>query len=105
LQLKTLPMENSNYTTSHSNWLTRFEENAEFDRFSIISVGFLLIGIIGGITVGVFVKDHIWQIAVIAVSTMLSLSTMLAVMPMKYIVRATLVTLAIDLLFIIANSI
>mgnify|MGYP000253275714 CR=1 FL=1 len=92
-------MENSKYTSSHGNWLTRFEENAEFDRFSIISVGFLLIGIVGGITVGMFVQAHIWQIAVIAVCTMLSLSTMLAVMPMKYIVRATLVTLAIDLLY------
>ena len=98
-------MENSNYISSHRNWLTRFEESAEFDRFSIISVGFLLIGIVGGITVGMFVHAHIWQIAVIAVCTMLSLSTMLAVMPMKYIIRATLVTLAIDLLFIIVNSI
>ena len=98
-------MEQTNYTSSKGNWLTRFEEQAEFDRFSIISVGFLLIGIVGGITVGVFVKEHIWQIAVIALCTMFSLSTMLAVMPMKYIVRATLLTLAVDLIFIIVNAI
>ncbi len=97
-------MENQHNTTAPGNWLTRFEENAEFDRFSIISVGILLIGIIGGITVGVFVQEHIWQIAVIALCTMLCLSTMLAVMPMKYIIRSTIVTLAIDLIFILVNA-
>jgi len=65
--------------------LTRLE-NAEFDRFSIISVGFLLIGIVGGITVGMFARDHLWQIGIIAGLTMLSLSLMLAVAPMKWIV-------------------
>jgi hypothetical protein len=49
----------SQETTRGGNILTRLE-NAEFDRFSIISVGFLLIGIVGGITVGMFARDHLW---------------------------------------------
>ena len=93
----------THHTTEGGNWLTRFEANAEFDRFSVISVGFLLIGIVGGITVGMFAHNHIWQIGVIAGFTMLSLSMMLAVAPMKYIVRTTLLALAIDVLFMLIN--
>jgi hypothetical protein len=93
----------SQETPSGGNWLSRFEYNAEFDRFSVISVGFLLIGIIGGITVGVFARDHIWQIGVIAGVTMFSLSMMLAVAPMKYIVRSTILAIAVDVLFMLMN--
>jgi len=82
--------------------LTRLE-NAEFDRFSIISVGFLLIGIVGGITVGMFARDHLWQIGIIAGLTMLSLSLMLAVAPMKWIVRSTVLALLVDVLFMAIN--
>lgn len=82
--------------------MTRLE-NAEFDRFSIISVGFLLIGIVGGITVGMFARDHLWQIGIIAGLTMLSLSLMLAVAPMKWIVRSTVLALLVDVLFMAIN--
>ncbi|MEX2597296.1 MAG: hypothetical protein WEC59_10250 [Salibacteraceae bacterium] len=85
------------------SFLERFSDDAEFDRFSIISVAFLLIGIVGGITVGFFAHEHIWQIGVIAGLTMLSLSLMLAVAPMKYILRATILALAVDVLFIVVN--
>jgi len=88
----------SQETTRGGNILTRLE-NAEFDRFSIISVGFLLIGIVGGITVGMFARDHLWQIGIIAGLTMLSLSLMLAVAPMKWIVRSTVLALLVDVLF------
>lgn len=94
---------NTQIKTTEGNWYTRFEENAEFDRFSIISAGFLLIGIIGGVTVGMFASQHIWQIGVIAAFTMLSLSLMLAVAPMKYIIRLTIVTLLVDVLFMLVN--
>mgnify|MGYP000433151903 CR=1 FL=1 len=93
----------NNTSSQGGNWLTRFEENSEFDRFSIISVGFLLIGIVGGITVGIFSREHLWQIGVIAGCTMLSLSMMLAVAPMKYIVRTTILALAVDVLFMLMN--
>ncbi|MBT3646826.1 MAG: hypothetical protein HN542_01145 [Flavobacteriales bacterium] len=78
-------------------------ENNEFDRFGIISFGFLIIGIVGGITVGVFVKDAIWQIGVIAAFTMLSLSMMLAVQPMKWIMRTMALAIIVDLIFILVN--
>jgi hypothetical protein len=90
-------------TTESKGFIERFNERAEFDRFSVISVGFLLIGIVGGITVGVFAHDHIWQIGIIAGVTMLSLSLMLAVAPMKYIIRSTIAALLVDVLFILIN--
>lgn len=80
-----------------------FNERAEFDRFAVISVGFLLIGIVGGISVGLFAYEHIWQIGIIAVATMLSLFLMLAVAPMKYIIRSAIAALLIDVIFILVN--
>jgi len=85
------------------SFIERFKERAEFDRFSIISVGFVLIGIVGGITIGMFARDTPWQIAVIAAVTMLNLSLMLALAPMKYITRSIIAALLIDVLFIVMN--
>ena len=93
-------MENTQQT-SRNIWQRL--ENDEFDRFGIISVGFLIIGIIGGMTVGIFVQDAIWQIGVIAAFTMLSLSMMLAVQPMKWIMRTMALAVVVDLLFIVVN--
>ena len=81
------------------------EEEMEFNRFGIISVGILLIGTIGGLTVGFSALQHLWQIAVIAVFTMVSFSLMLAVAPMKWIIRTTALALGIDFLIIILNLI
>lgn len=79
------------------------EEEMEFNRFGLISVGFLLIGTIGGLTVGLSAFHHLWQIAIIAVCTMLAFSLMLAVAPMKWIVRTTALALIVDFLFIALN--
>ena len=78
--------------------------NAEFNRYGIISIGFLLIGIIGGIAIGISAYAHVWQISIIAIFTMLSLSLMLAVAPMRYILMSTAVALAIDVLLVIMNA-
>ena len=90
-------------TNEPKSFIQRFNERAEFDRFSVISVGFLLIGIVGGITVGIFAREHIWQIGFIAAVTMLSLSLMLAVAPMKYIIHGMIAALLVDVFFILIN--
>ena len=92
-----------NIQQQEGSWLSRFNARAEFDRFSIISVGFLIIGIVGGVTVGISAFEHIWQIGVIAGITMLSLSLMLAVAPIKWILRSIVAAVAIDLLIILIN--
>jgi predicted lipid-binding transport protein (Tim44 family) len=98
----------SHYTreaTMSSTWWDKQAESAEFNRFGIISMGFVLIGIIGGIAIGISAFAHIWQIAVISVFTMLSLYLMLAVAPMKYILSATALALAVDVLIVLLNTI
>jgi hypothetical protein len=94
-----------NRTTTTQNWLNKMEAQSEFNRYGIISVGFLLIGILGGITIAISAYAHLWQITVIALFTMLSLSLMLAVAPMKYILRVTAVTLLLDLLILMLNAV
>lgn len=79
------------------------EEELEFNRYGIISVGFLLIGTIGGLTVGLSAFHHLWQIALIAVFTMIPFSLMLAVAPMKWVVRTTAFALALDLAIVALN--
>lgn len=95
----------ANKTVSQQNWLTRLEAQSEFNRYGITSMFFLLIGIFGGITIATSAYAHLWQITVIAMLTMLSLSLMLAVAPMKYILRVTAVTLLIDLLILMFNAV
>lgn len=90
-------------TQQESGNLWQRLENDEFDRFGVISFGFLLIGIVGGMTVGVFVKDIVWQIGVIAAFTMFSLCMMLAVQPMKLIMRTMALAIIVDLIFIVVN--
>lgn len=94
----------ANKTVSQQNWLAKLEAQAEFNRYGITSMFFLLIGILGGITIAISAYAHLWQITVIAMLTMLSLSLMLAVAPMKYIIRVTAVTLLIDLLILLLNA-
>ncbi len=94
----------ANNKVSQQNWLTKLETQSEFNRYGITSMFFLLIGIFGGITIAISAYAHLWQITVIAMLTMLSLSLMLAVAPMKYILRVTAVTLLIDLLILMLNA-
>lgn len=96
---------NIGVSVDKSSWLTRLEERSEFSRYAIMSVGLLLIGIVGGVVVGFFAKDVAWQMAVIIGFTMLSLSMMLAVAPMKWVIRSLAAALAVDLLIVLMHLI
>lgn len=82
-------------------WLVEFDKFAEFNRYAIITIGFLLVGTVGGLTVGFYGYDATWKIALIAGFTMLSLTLMLAVAPIKIITRALAVTLLVDLFVVL----
>lgn len=88
---------------SSSSWLDRIEKKSEFNRYAITSIGFLLIGIVGGVTMGFFAQHQAWQMAVIIGFTMFSLSMMLAVAPMKWVLRSTALALIVDLIIILIN--
>ena len=74
-----------------------WEKDAEFNRFGLISVVLLIVGCLGGITVGMGAIDHLWSLTLVIIPSMTTLSLLLAVAPMRYIFYATLVSILIDI--------
>jgi len=74
--------------------------NAEFNRFGLISAILLIVGCLGGLTVGMGAVEHVWTLILIVVPTMTTLSLLLAVAPMKYIITSGIIATFIDLVFI-----
>jgi hypothetical protein len=74
---------------------------SEYNRFGLIAVLILLVGCLGGITVGMGAIKDTWALILVVLPTMLTLSLLLAVAPMKWIYRAASISVAIDVLLII----
>ncbi len=79
------------------NQTPKWEKEAEFNRFGIISVVLLVVGCLGGITVGLGAIEHLWSLALVIIPTMTTLSLLLALAPMRYIVYATAVSVLVDI--------
>jgi len=77
------------------------EQDAEFNRFGLISVVILIVGCLGGVTVGMGAIEHLWSLVLVVVPTMTTLSLLLAVAPMRYIFYATTVSIVIDVLLLV----
>lgn len=75
----------------------------ETNRFGTKSIVILLIGCIGGITVSQGAGDSWIQLSLLVIPMMTTLVLLLAVMPMKWILNATAVTIAIDLMVLLYN--
>ena len=74
---------------------------SEYNRFGLIAVLILLVGCMGGIIVGMGAIKDTWALILVVLPTMLTLSLLLAVAPMKWIYRAASISVAIDVLLII----
>ena len=70
----------------------------EFNRFGWIAIILLVVGCLGGLTVGMGALQSTFALIVILIPTMLTLSFLLSVAPMKWIATSTIVTVGIDLL-------
>ena len=76
-------------------------ETLEFNRFGIISMLLIIQAAMGGLAAGFGGIDNIYALSVLVVGTMLSQTFILAVAPMKLIVRfGALVTLINTIMFI-----
>ena len=71
----------------------------EFNRFGWIAIILLVVGCLGGLTVGMGALQSTFALIVILIPTMMTLSFLLSVAPMKWIALSTLVTVSVDLLF------
>ena len=74
--------------------------NVEFNRFGLICAVLLIVGCLGGLAVGLGGVNHVWSLAMIVVPTMATLSLLLAVAPMRYILTAGAISASINILFI-----
>lgn len=84
-------------------WGKVFKGELEHNRFAIISVVLLLVGCLGGLTVGYGAIHSTWQLIIIIIPTMTTLSLLLAVAPMKYVLNMALISTIINIIILVVN--
>lgn len=77
-----------------------FSKNTEFNRFGLISAILLIVGCSGGFAVGLGGVESALALTLIVIPTMTTLSLLLAVSPMKYIMTSGIIATTLNLLFI-----
>lgn len=84
-------------------WDNVFKGELEHNRFAIISVVLLFVGCLGGLTVGYGAINHTWQLILIVIPTMTTLSLLLAVSNLKYILTAATISTVINVAILLLN--
>lgn len=77
--------------------------DANLNRYGIMSILLLVVGTLGGVAVGTGGLQSTLQLSLLALSTMFSMSMMLAVAPMKWIIWSGLLAIILDLIIITFN--
>lgn len=90
--------------TTTSETLSSFWQKAEFNRYGIIAMLLTVLGCMGGFAASFGTGADIFKIALVAFPTILSLSFILGVMPMRLIVWSSSIAILIDILLILTNS-
>jgi hypothetical protein len=73
----------------------------EFNRFGFISAIILLVGCLGGLTVGMGAIENTLALIAVIIPTMITLSFLLAVAPMLWILTAASTSVIVDLILIV----
>lgn len=87
--------------TAPRNPLTNFVKNIEFNRFGLICIVIILIGCFGGIAIGQGAIENTYALTAVILPTMVTLSLLLAVAPMKQILIGTAICMLIDIALIV----
>lgn len=74
---------------------------AEENRFGVISIALLIVGCLGGVTMNLGAVKETWSMIIVIIPTMLTLSLLLAVSPMKWILNALALSVIVDLLVLL----
>lgn len=74
---------------------------AEFNRFGIICVIITVVGCLGGIAIGLGAIQKTATLVAVVLPTMLTLSLLIAVAPMKQILYASIISVLIDIVLIV----
>ena len=80
--------------------MEKYISDSEFNRFGIICLILTIVGCLGGATVGLGAINNTLALIVVVVLTMVTLSLLLAVAPMRYIISFGALTVLIDLILI-----
>ncbi|MEX1191000.1 MAG: hypothetical protein WED10_06650 [Brumimicrobium sp.] len=94
-------MENIN--TRSGFWDRFFAGGIEFNRYALISAILLLVGCMGGLTVGYGAINNTLQLSLVVLLTMTTLSLLLALAPMKYVMSFAVVTIIVDVIILTIN--
>lgn len=73
-----------------------FFKNLEFNRFGWIAIILTVVGCLGGLTVGMGAIENTLALIIVVIPTMITLSLLLAVSPMRWIVYAASISMIID---------
>lgn len=73
----------------------------EFNRFGLIAVILTIVGCLGGVAVGMGAINSTFALILVTIPTMLTLSLLLAVSPMRWILSVATIAVAIDILLIL----
>ena len=77
-----------------------FTNDLEFNRFGWIAIILLVVGCLGGLTVGMGAIESTAALVAVVIPTMITLSLLLAVSPMKWVMTSTAVALSIDIILL-----
>ena len=72
----------------------------EFNRYGLISVILLVLGCIGVITIGLGAVENVFALTLVVISTMTTVSMLLAIAPMNAIFTSAYIAIGIDILLI-----
>ena len=78
----------------------KLENLATEYRFGVIAISLLIIGCLGGVTMNYGAALHTWALISVIIPTMTTLSLLLAVAPMRWILNAFIVNVLVDLIVI-----
>jgi hypothetical protein len=84
-----------------TNTLSKFWQNLETNRFGIIAMLLVVVVCIAGVAAAVAVQRSTFQLLAITLSTMAVEALVLAVMPMRSVFIASVISVVISLLVII----
>lgn len=87
-------------TLTKTSKLESFFQEAEFNRFGLISTSLILVGCLGGIAVGLGAVESAFTLSLVVFPTMTALSMVLGVAPMRLLIWSAAIAVVIDLILI-----
>lgn len=87
----------------NSFWNKVFKGELENNRFGIISIALLVVGCLGGVVMWSGGAASTTQLILTVIPTMLTLSFLLAVQPLKYILNLAILSVCVDVILLTYN--